>query len=285
MGNNFQQSGVENQMDHEISLLEILRFLKGAWKTIAMTSILGLMASSLYLLITPAQYEARVTITMARAPALNNTLGANVEEPAALMARMSLPGTLNNELIGSCGLDGGADAARLSAKSIKISVPKGLPSALELKVFRPTPELAKACASGIVQLIAISQEKMLRSLIELSGVTNNARLTIIEERMAQDKALLAKVEQLSGPLTPTYFALILDIRTLEDERVKVMAAINLNKTAYDSLAQSSIEVSDYPVYPKKVASFLAGLFGGIFLGIFIALSRQIIVKLKSEVPT
>ncbi len=266
----------------EISLLDILRFLKGAWKTIAVTSILGLATSSFYLLITPAQYEAVTTIAMARVPAPNNVLGVNIEEPAALIARMSLPGAFNSELIGSCGFDGGIDAAPLLAKSIKLAVPKGLTSAVELKVNRPTPELAKTCASGVVRLIATSQEKMLSSLADFSGVANRARLVIVEERMAQDKALLAKAEQPRGPLTPTYFAVLSEIRALEDEKERVTAALNFSKMTQEVLAQSSIEVSDHPVYPKRAMSLLAGLFGGILLGLLIALARQIIARLKSE---
>ena len=270
------------QDESEISLLDILRFLKRAWKTIVITSVLGLLVSGAYLFIAPAQYEAVTTIPMARVPSLNNVLGANVEEPPALIARMSLPGALNNEVMSSCGFESGAPDAALLAKSIKLSIPKGLTSVVELKVNRPTQELAKACATSVRQFIIASQEKMLSTLGELSGDNNKARLVIIEERISQDKALLAKAEQPRGPLTPTYFAVLSEIRALEDEKTKIMVALNFSKTQKETVTQSLIEVASFPVYPKRFLSLVAGLTGGLFLGLLIALARQVIAKLKSE---
>lgn len=266
----------------EIYLIDILLFLKGAWKTIIITSISGLLVSGTYLLVTPAQYEAVTTISMARIPSPNNALGANIEEPPGLIARMSLLGALNNEVMSSCGFEGNSPDAALLAKSIKFSVPKGITSIVELKVNHPMSQVAMACATSIRQFIIASQEKMLSSLAEHSGTTHKARLVVIEERISQNKMLLVKAEQPRGPLTPTYFAILSEIRALEDEKAKIMVALNFSQTQQETPTQLPIGVSDYPVYPKKVISLLTGLMGGLFLGLLIALARQVIAKLKSR---
>ena len=87
----------------KISLLDILLFLKGAWKMIVMMGLAGLFISGIYLLITPNQYEAVANIAMARVPADKNPLGVNIEEPAALIARMSIPTSFDGAVIQACG--------------------------------------------------------------------------------------------------------------------------------------------------------------------------------------
>ena len=108
----------ESESDSEISLLDILIFLKGAWKPIINAGILGLVVSSLYLLLTPNQYEAVANIQMARIPAPNNS-GGTIEEPAALIARMSLPNNLDDVVMSSCGIENQTDSVAKLSKVVK----------------------------------------------------------------------------------------------------------------------------------------------------------------------
>jgi LPS O-antigen subunit length determinant protein (WzzB/FepE family) len=63
----------ENLQDEsEISLIDILRFLKSAYKTILIFGALGIAAAITYLVITPKQYEATAQIVMAQIGAANN---------------------------------------------------------------------------------------------------------------------------------------------------------------------------------------------------------------------
>lgn len=67
------------QDNSELSLLEIIYFLKGAYKTILISGAIGIALSITYVVITPKQYEARAQIGAA-----NNIspVGINIEEPA-----------------------------------------------------------------------------------------------------------------------------------------------------------------------------------------------------------
>jgi LPS O-antigen subunit length determinant protein (WzzB/FepE family) len=86
---------------HEISLLDILRFLKSAYKTILVFGALGLAIAIAYLVITPNRFEAVAQIQMAQTSGANNnnnnlnSLGINVEEPALLIARLSSPSSFS----------------------------------------------------------------------------------------------------------------------------------------------------------------------------------------------
>lgn len=274
---NSSQNDIPND-ELEISLQDILSFFKEAWKIIAITCILGVVASGLYLIITPAQYEAVTTIEMTRLITPNNALGANIEEPAALIARMSLPSSYNKGVFDSCGFEGDASMDSLFGRSISFAIPKGLISTIQLKVHRPTPELAKECAVSMRQYIVDSQHQALRSLMNASGQSTEARLATIKERLSQDKVLLVKAEQPGGPLTPTYFAVLSEIRQLEDEQLKLTAPLI---TVFNSL-QSPIEVSQHSVRPKKAMSLVAGILGGLFFGLLIALALPMIRKVGSK---
>lgn len=269
------------QDEAEISLLEILIFLKGAWRLMGIMGLVGLGIAGVYLLLIPPQYEASTTISMLKVPAINNILGANVEEPAALIASMSLPSALTDEVINACGSVSGGNGASLLAKSIKLAIPKGVTSAVELKVTRPTSELATVCAGSVAQLMKQSQAKIISSLADNSLAANKTRLNTIAERLSQDKALLNRAVQPNGPLTPTYFAVLSEIRALEDEQARITVAMNMSG-AQEADVQAPIETSDHPVYPKGIMSLAAGLMGGLFLGLLIALARQMVSKLKSQ---
>lgn len=266
----------ESESDLEISLLDILLFLKSAWKMIAITGILGFGASSLYLLLTPNQYEAVANIQMALIPAPNNS-GGNVEEPAALIARMSLSNSWDSVVTSSCGMGNQPDAAIKLSKIVKLTIPKGVTSVVELKVTLPTPELANACATSVIDLISKVWAQKIGAIQE----ANQTALGKVNERLADDTALLAKARQPGLPISPTYFALLTEIRYLEDQREKLLDLVD-GKQLQNSIQQPQIYVADKPIYPKKVMSLLVGAMGGVFLGLLAAFLRQMIAKLKAQ---
>jgi uncharacterized protein involved in exopolysaccharide biosynthesis len=270
----------EPESDAEISLLDILIFLKGSWKTIAITGILGFGASSLYLLLTPNQYEAVANIQMPRIPAPNNS-EANIEEPAALIARMSLPNSLDSVVISSCGMGNQPDAATKLSTIVKLTIPKGVSSVVELKVTLPTQELANTCATSIANLIIRSQAEKIGAIQEINREINQAKLDKVNKRLTEDASLLAMARQPGSPISPTYFALLSDIRSLEDHREALLNLVDI-KQLQNSIQQPLIYMSDKPIYPKKAMSLLAGILGGLFLGLLVALMRQMITKLKAE---
>ena len=271
--------------DQEISLLGILIFLKGAWKVIGLMGLGGLVVSGAYLIMTPNQYEAVVNIAMARVPADKNSLGVSIEEPQALINRMSVPSSFDAVVLNACGLQDVVTLAAQMTKAIKLSTPKGVANVIELKVTRSSPELASACAKSVYELIAYSQAQMIYPIAEAFKANSIARLLKVEERLAQDKALLVKAEQPRGVLSSAYFPILTEIRSLEDERATLLALVD-TKGVQTANLQSPIYAADKPVYPKKALSLFFGLVGGAFLGLFIALGRQSLLskKTKQAVP-
>ena len=266
--------------DHEISLLDILRFLKGAWKAIAIFGLIGIALSIAYLAITPKQYEASVQITMAQIGAANNNninpLGVNIEEPALLIARLSSPTSFTSEVIAACGLQDQENPSVLLSKSIKLTLLKGVANVVELKTFGPTPQLAQECALAVFDLIKTTQAQIVAPYIEEAKV----KLADDEDRLQKAKDLVTRSDKSGSAMSASYLSTRDEIRYLLDEITSLKNVVSSNQNRSTRMV-APIYAGDAPIGPKKRMVLAAGLFGGLFLGLLVALARQMVLKLKS----
>ena len=277
MKENIPSQGLQNS-EIEVSILDIILFIKTFWKTIFLFGLIGILCACIFLWATPSRYEAVTLIQMAKISTPQNPLGINVEEPANLISRMSSSTSLDSAVIAACGLSQLPGAGADLSKAIKLSIPKGLTSVVELKVTRSSGEGAKECAQSIFNQISTSQATML----ELKKDSVKARLLILEERLRQDRQLLAKLDNSkSDAVSISYFAILSEKRALEDERDSLILTLS-GQGLLGAEMQYPIAVTTKPVYPKKMPSLIMGLMGGMFLGLFIVLSRKIISRLSSE---
>jgi len=280
---NSQENAIE---ESEISLIDILRFLKGAYKTILIFGALGIAAAFAYLAITPKHYEASVQIVMAQSRIYNNNnnnnnnisppLTINIEEPALLISRLSSPTSYTPETLVACGLQDQANAALALSKSNKLTIPKGVPNLVELKTFGGSQQVAQDCALAVFGLIKTTQTQIMAPYIEEAKIS----LTDAEDRLAKGKELLAKADKSGAAISATYLTTRDEIRYLFNE---IMAQKNI-VTSNQNLATrmvAPIYSSDMPIAPQKRKVLAGGLFGGLFLGLLIALARQMVLKLKS----
>lgn len=277
---NTRQSNVFHEQA-EISLMNMLIFLKSAWRLACSMALFGLLVASVYLLATPVRYDATAIVGMAKMSTGNNVLGGNVEEVGALVARMSSPYAMTDAIMSSCGMESKGNGAYLLANSLKFVTPKGVDSIVEIKVSGANPGLAKGCADGIYQSIKQFQTKKYASLTGANKLQEEKRLATLKERISLDKKLLAKAGSENGYLAPVYFSVLLNIRALEDELIRIEEVLNANRLIETDLLVP-IKVSDKPSYPKKTVIIVGGLLAGLFLGLLVALIRCVIVDRKGE---
>jgi len=266
---------------NEISLIDILRFLKGAWKEIAIFGLIGVALSTAYLAITPKVYDAVVQVTMAQIGASNNNinpLGVNIEDPSLLIARMSSPTSFTPEVIAACGLQDQANSALALSKAIKLTIPKGVANVVDLKTFGPTPQAAQECNLAIFELIKSTQSQIVAPYIA------NAKVKLDEdiERLAKVKDFIYRADKSGSAMGAAYLSTRDEIRHLLDEITALKNVITSNQNRATRLV-SPIYAGDMPIAPKKRNILAAGLFGGLFLGLLIAMGRSMTAKLKSEV--
>ncbi len=270
-----------NLEGEEISLIDILRFLKGAYKPILMTGVVGLAIALAYLAVTPKQYEAVAQIAMAQISAANNNnlnpLGINIEEPTLLIARLSQPTSFIPQVLASCGVDEGANSAATIAKSIKLSIPKGIANVVELKAFSSSPQAAQLCAQAIFELIKTTQAQIVAPYIADAKV----KLDDDIERLQKARELLVKADKSGSAMGAAYLSTRDEIRFLLDEITALKNVVTSNQSKATRLI-APIYASNTPIAPKKRVVLVSGLFGGLVLGLMLALARQMWMKLKAD---
>jgi LPS O-antigen subunit length determinant protein (WzzB/FepE family) len=278
-----QFEALANQ-DDEISLLDILRFLKGAYKTILVFGALGLAIAIAYLVITPNRFEAVAQIQMAQTSGANNnnnnlnSLGINIEEPALLIARLSYPSGFSAGAIAACGQQAQSNSALAAVQTIKLTPIKGISNVVELKTVGPTSEAASICAQAIFELIKTSQAQIQAPYLEEA----QTRLVEDKSRLDQAKALVAKADKSGAVMgAAAYLSTRYEIKLLSDQMALLQDLISFSQSHVTRLV-SPIYASDNPVAPKKRIALLAGLLGGLLLGLLIALGRQMWTKLESQ---
>lgn len=268
----------------EISLLDVLVFLRQSYKLIALIVILGVAASFGYLLIVPKQYQASAQIQMAQISTANrnngnniNPLGINIEEPSLLIMRLSSPTSYTAEVTKSCLLDSTKDAQAILSNSVKLTIPKGLANVVDLKIIDISPERAIDCVQAVFDLIKTTQAQIIKPYIEEA----NVRLLNNQERLTSAQALIMKADRSGTAIGAAYLSTRDEIRFLLDEAATLKNVVATNEMRMTRLV-SPIYASDNPIAPKKRNILLAGLFGGLFLGLLIAFAHQLIPKIKAK---
>lgn len=271
----------------EISLLDILRFLKGAYKTVLIAGAIGLAVSIAYLAVTPKRYEAIAQIAMAQISIANNNnnnnlnpLGINIEEPSLLIARLTQPTSFPPQVISSCGMEDGVnpDPGAALAKSIKLALPKGVANVVELKTVGSSPQAAQLCGEAIFELIKTTQAQIVAPYIADAKI----RLDDDIERLAKAKDLVAKADKSGSAMGTAYLSTRDEIRFLLDEITALKSVVISSQSRVTRLI-APIYVSDAAITPKKQAALASGLFGGLFLGLLLALARQMWFKLNADI--
>ena len=273
--------------EEEISLIDILRFLKGAYKTILVFGILGITVAFAYLATIPKLYEATAQIVMAQIGAANNNnnnnnnnispLGINIEEPALMIMRLSISSSFTPVELAACGFEDKPDGAATLVKSIKLAPAKGVHNVVELKTFGASPEVAKGCANAIFDLAKKTQAQIVAPYIEEA----KGKLADNEQRINSAKEQMLRFDKAGFAMSVAYLS-------NRDEIVYLLNEINNLKNILISHKNQAtrliapVYASDMPISPKKPNILAAGLFGGLFLGLLIALARQMITKFKSQ---
>lgn len=280
-----QASSIQNMADDELSLHDILRFLKGAYKTTAIAGASGLIISATYLAVGPKRYEAVAQISMAQISAVSNTnmnasfnpMGVNIEEPSLLISRLSSPTSYTPQVLTSCGINDGAFSGIVLSKSIKLTLPKGVPNVVELKAFGQSPEAASICAQAIFDLIKDSQAQIAAPYIAHA----KNKLDDDVERLSKAKDVVAKADRSGSAVGAAYLSTRDEIRFLLDEITILKSVVTSNQSRATRLI-APIYASDIPVAPKNQVALAIGLFGGLFLGLLLVMVGQMWVRLKAN---
>jgi LPS O-antigen subunit length determinant protein (WzzB/FepE family) len=264
--------------EDEISFKDIIDFLIESWKSIFVSGLLGILASSVYLIVTPNQYQATAQIQMAQISASNNAnpLGVNIEEPNLLMSRLKLPTTYSPEVITACGFENASSPAESLASGAKLSVVKDVGSMVELKINRDSKEIAINCAQALFESIKISQNQIIKPYIEES----KALLVKYEARLANSQSLVSRADKSGAALSAAYLANRDEVKYLTEEIFRLNTFITTTYTRQAKLV-APIYAADAPVFPKKRISLIVGLMAGLLLGLLFVTAKKALKTYKA----
>ena len=145
--------------DDEISLIDILLFLKASGGSIVKSTLICLLSGGVYYFSVPKMYEASATIEMA------TVAGVPVESPAVLLEKMKLPLYFSPATLQACGSDGGHSWQAKFVDKIKPSINKSA-SMLSFVTQAPSTQEAKACLSAAIAEVSNNQDAIARPLLQ-----------------------------------------------------------------------------------------------------------------------
>lgn len=256
--------------ENEVSIRDVINFLLESWKTILAASLIGLLASAGFIVVTPSQFEAIAQIQMAQISDNNtNSLVVNVEDPNLLIARLKLPSFYLHDDIRACGLQDTELPEESLANIVKLSTVKGVTSIVELKIRLESKGRAVNCAQSLFENIRYSQNNIAKPHIEEAKTL----LAKYQTRLLEAQSLVARFDKSSSALSAAYLASRDEVRFLMDESIRLNSLISAGDTRQAKLV-TPIYASDIPVFPKKKITLIFGLLVGLFLGVLFSMARK-----------
>ena len=145
--------------DDEITLIDILLFLKASGRHVLISTIGCLLVGVAYYFSVPKMYEATATIQMAM------VAGEVVETPAILLEKIKLPLFFSSAALQACGSDGDLSSHTKFADKLKPAINKSAPFISLSAQARSTQE-APACLDAVISEIQKSQNDLAKPVLE-----------------------------------------------------------------------------------------------------------------------
>lgn len=255
------------QGDDEISLWDIVYFLKDGSRWLVGGLVFGLLGALGYVLVSPAQYEATAivqpaTVGMPTTTTTTTTKGVEVESVAQTLERLKLPTFYDEAMLKACqapsqqALSGGVKASQVKGNSL-----------IQVSYRARSVAVAEACVNAVVATLARSQAEIAAPIIK----TLEEQLSLSRQRLADEKAFQAQAEKRVSGSADGSLLMLKALSKRED-------IIQLQRQLVDQSVQLSVPITqpvrllepiyapERPVAPKKLPVLAGGLFGGLVLG-------------------
>ena len=263
MDNNAQ---LNTPQDDEISVWDIVDFLKAGWRWLAGGVVAGALGAVGFVLVSPAQFEATAIVqpaTVGMPTTTTTTKGVEVEPVAQTLERLKIATFYTAELVQACQ----APSRSALASSLKASQVKGN-ALIQISYRANSGAVAEACVNAVVAELARAQADIAAPIIK----TLQEQLELTRRRFADEKVFQAQAERKVTASTDGVSLLMLKALSKREELVQ------LQRQLVDQSVQLSTPITqpmqllepiyapERPVAPKKLPVLAGGLFGGLVLG-------------------
>ncbi len=258
------------QGDDEISLWDIVNFLKEGWRWLAGGLVLGLLGAVGFVMMSPSRYEATAVIQPATVgmpttttTTTTTTKGAEVEPVAQTLERLKLATFYTAELLQVCQAPSGAALAG----SVKASQVNGN-SLIQVSYRAPSTAVAEACVNAVVAQLSQSQQAIAEPLLK----TLEEQLVLTKKQLTEAESYQGQLEKRATSSADSTSLLMLNTLTKREEIVRLQKLLVEQKVQLSPpLTQpmqllAPIYAPERAVAPKKLPVLAGGLFGGLVLG-------------------
>ena len=274
---------MQPSLDDEISIADIILFLKSHKKMILIFVIIGTLLGGLYANFKEPVYKGSILISPAK------VAGDFVVNPKATVTSLEMNSFYSKETFLNCNPDFYKDKDKDKDKDIDYNISNFVKASvikdgdlIQLQMQNKNKTVIKDCLNSMVDDIRISQNRIAEPLTQ----SKNYELTLLEEKLKRAEAIKVKLNEKQikelkinderFTFNLFYMNMILlnnkDIYETITEINKIKLDLSSERTnPADKLLPINIEKKSFPT-PKYGA--LMGLFLGLCLGILIALIKQ-----------
>ena len=254
------------QDDDEISLWDIVNFLKDGWRWLAGGVVAGAVGAVGFVLVTPSQFEATAIVqpaTVGMPTTTTTTRGAEVEPVIQTLERFKLPTFYDEAMLQACQ----APSRQALSGSVKASQVKGN-ALIQVSYRAPTAAVAEACVNAVVGQLTQSQTAIAEPLIK----TLEEQLVLTKKQLTEAEGFQGQLEKRVTSSNDGVSLLMLNTFSKREEIVRLQKLLVEQKVQLSPpLTQpmqmlEPIYVPERPVAPKKLPVLAGGLFGGLVLG-------------------
>ena len=279
----------ENQFDDELSLLDLVAFVRRNFYTLLIGLFLGGTLGLVIAFSMPAQWEATALLRIGQLGNAGNAGNAgNVIEPTLLVVDRIKNRSFQNDALKNLGLSTSENdkLAKYFKNTLKVKLEKS--DLVNLAIRGSSPETAKQNMSAIINEIESIHNKMLEPTVhrwqqELASIhleldQANAKQERLEKSLnGQTGSLNEKNFSQAALLSNILLAREAELKSLRDRKRMLEEQLSPART-FSTKIIGRVEISEKPVYPKKPLFAALGLIFGLLIALFGSILQSTVKK-------
>ncbi len=251
------------QMVGDISLWDVIDFLKQGWRWLVGGGIVGLICSAGFVLVSSIQYEATAVIQPARVGVPTGATvamkGAEVEPLLQTLERLKVASFFTPELVRVCEMT----SAQALASSVKASSVKGN-SLIQISYRSQSVAQAEACMQAIVAQLRNTQAMIAAPIVQLQ----EKQLEASRQLLAEAKELQIQIKRRMASSLEKTALLILDDLLRQEEISRLQKQVLEQSIQLSAPVTQSMQLLEpiTVVAQKKLPMLAVGPFAGLLIG-------------------
>ncbi|MES2181593.1 MAG: Wzz/FepE/Etk N-terminal domain-containing protein [Pseudomonadota bacterium] len=271
----------EGQLDTELSLYDVVRFIRRNLSILLSCAVVGCILGLAIAFVLPAEWEARALVRIGQLANIGALGPGNRIEPATHTVEIIKGKSFQDDVLRSLGLSTDADDANAKNFHEELKVKFDKSELISLSLRNTSANEAKLQLSAVVNQLKGIHAKIADPIInswrqELTSINVTLKNANIEsEQLAKSLELQSgslNVKDLSRSMAVSNVLLARSgqLDGLHERKLQLEDALS-PKTTFETDMLGQIEVSEKPVFPKKPLFAVGGLVIGLLLGILWAM--------------